>query len=81
MRGVHSIPALQPFNPSGYEILDGELATHGDVVIWSTASFVPALGDTFTVESEGHVHDVAVCEVVNFDGGGWSARCRVQGWV
>ena len=66
---------LRAFNPSGYEILDEDLATQGEVVIWSVSPLTPRLGDLFTIESEGAVHEVAVEELTTFRGG-WSARCR-----
>jgi hypothetical protein len=68
---------LRPFSPSGYEILDEDLATRGEVVIWSVSPLTPALGELFIVESEGVVHEVAVEELTTFRGG-WSARCRVE---
>ncbi|WP_374472669.1 hypothetical protein [Phenylobacterium sp.] len=68
---------LRSFNPSGYEILDEDLPTRGEVVIWSVNPVVPRLGDLFTVESEGAVHEVAVEELTTFKGG-WSAKCRVE---
>jgi hypothetical protein len=66
---------LRSFNPSGYEILDEDLATLGEVVIWSVSPLTPNLGDLFTIESDGAVHEVAVEELTTFKGG-WSARCR-----
>jgi len=73
-------PALRLFNQSGYEILDQDLATEGLVVIWSIDPLTPRLGDLFTVESDGRVHEVAVEELTTFRGG-WSARCRVLGFM
>ena len=73
-------PEIRPFNESGYEILDQDLATLGEVVIWSVDPLTPRLGDLFTVESEGRVHEIAVEELATFRGG-WSAKCRVLGFV
>jgi hypothetical protein len=72
-------PAIRLFNESGYEILDQDLATHGLVVIWSIDPLTPRLGDLFTVESDGRVHEVAVEELATFKGG-WSATCRLLGF-
>ncbi|WP_041373392.1 hypothetical protein [Phenylobacterium zucineum] len=69
-------PALRPFSESGYEILDEELDTRREVAIWSVDPLAPRLGDLFTVESRGVVHEVAVVQLATFKGG-WSAVCRV----
>jgi hypothetical protein len=69
---------LRPFSESGYEVLDEDLLTKGVVVIWSVDPLPPRLGDLFTVESAGAVHEVEVDELTTFRGG-WSARCRVFG--
>jgi hypothetical protein len=69
---------VRPFNASGYEILDQDLATRGEVVIWSVDPLVPRLGDLFTVESDGRIAEVAVEELATFKGG-WSAKCRTTG--
>lgn len=66
---------VRAFNRSGYEILDEDLPTRGEVVIWSVDPLTPRLGDLFTIESDGRVHEVAVEELTTFKGG-WSARCR-----
>jgi hypothetical protein len=71
-------PGLRPFNPSGYEILDQELMTKGELVIWSVDPSPPRIGDLFTVESHGAVHEVQVDALTTFKGG-WSARCRLYG--
>ncbi|WP_395671124.1 hypothetical protein [Phenylobacterium sp.] len=68
--------ALRAFNASGYEILDEDLATRGEVVIWSIDPLTPRLGDLFTIESDGRVHEITVHELTTFKGG-WSARCRI----
>jgi len=69
---------LRPFNRSGYEILDEDLLTKGEVVLWSVDPLPPDLGELYTIESEGKVHEVEVEEVATFKGG-WTARCRLYG--
>ena len=69
-------PGLRPFSESGYEVLDEELDTRREVAIWSVDPLVPRLGDLFTVESRGVVHEIAVVQLSTFRGG-WSAVCRV----
>ncbi len=83
MAQIDPFAALRAFNTGGgYEILDDDLVSRGEVVIRSASGFMmPCLGGGFTVDSDGHVQDVTVCELIRFDGGGWSARCKVQGWV
>jgi hypothetical protein len=70
--------ALRPFNASGYEILDEELMTKGELVIWSTHPLQPRIGDLYTVESHGAVHEVKV-DALTAVKGGWSAHCRLFG--
>ena len=60
---------------SGYVISDG-LSVRREVAIWSVDPLAPRLGDLFTVESRGVVHEVSVVELATFKGG-WSALCRV----
>ena len=69
--------ALRPFNTSGYEILDEDLPTRGEVIIWSKDPTVPRLGDELLIESRGRAYDVAIRELRTFKGG-WSATCQVQ---
>lgn len=69
-------PGLRPFSESGYEVLDEDLDSRREVVIWSVDPMAPRLGDLFTVESRGVVHEVAVVQLTTFKGG-WSALCRV----
>lgn len=69
---------LRPFNQSGYEILDGRLASHGELVVWSNRTPVPELGDEFTVAPRGALIDIAVAAVTLVDGG-WIASCRATG--
>jgi hypothetical protein len=70
--------ALRPFNESGYEILDEDLLTKGELVIWSVDPLPPRVGDLYTVESSGSLHEVQVDALTKFKGG-WSARCRLYG--
>jgi hypothetical protein len=71
-------PGLRPFNESGYEILDDDLWTKGELFIWSVGPLCPRIGDLYTVESAGSVHEVEVV-ALNKVKGGWSARCRLYG--
>ena len=71
---------LRPFNESGYEILDEELIGKGELVIWSVDPLPPRIGDLFTVESHGAIHEVQVDRLTLFKGG-WSAHCRLFGMV
>lgn len=73
-------PGLRPFNDSGYEILDEDLLTKGEVVIWSVDPLPPRPGDLFTLESHGALHEVQVDAVTTVTGG-WSARCRLYGLI
>ncbi|CAN7227881.1 hypothetical protein LJR225_000916 [Phenylobacterium sp. LjRoot225] len=73
-------PGLRPFNESGYEILDHDLLTTGEVVIWSVDPLPPDIGATFTLESHGAMHEVQV-EVLTTFKGGWSARCKLYGLI
>jgi hypothetical protein len=68
----------RPFNPSGYEILDGRLASHGEVVIWSNRTPTPRPGDAFTLAPRGAFIDLVVANVTLVDGG-WAASCRLAG--
>ena len=69
---------LRPFSESGYEILDEDLLTTGEVVIWSIDPLPPSLGQLYTIESHGAVHEVEVDSLTTFKGG-WSAHCKVYG--
>lgn len=69
---------LRRFSESGYEILDDELLTKGELVIWSIDPLHPRIGDLYTVASGGGVHEVEVAAVTEVKGG-WSARCRLYG--
>ncbi|MGN6557616.1 MAG: hypothetical protein ACTHLH_06345 [Solirubrobacterales bacterium] len=73
-------PALRPFNDSGYEILDDELLTKGELVIWSVDPLHPRIGDLYTVVSDGAVHEVKIAAVTEMKGG-WSARCSLYGRI
>ena len=68
-------PDLRPFNASGYEIVDDGFAATRTLAIWSKAPRAPNLGECFTIEREGAVHDLSVAEIRTFDGG-WAATCR-----
>ncbi len=72
---------LRPFDPSGYEILDQDLLARGELVIWSTGRLVPQIGELYTIESGGAVHEVEVEAVTPCKGHGWAARCRLFGLV
>jgi hypothetical protein len=69
-------PGLRPFNRSGYEICDADLASRREIAILSVDPLTPRLGDLFTVETRGVMHEVAVVKLAVFRGG-WSAICRV----
>ena len=69
---------LRPFNPSGYEILDGRLVSHGELVIWSNRSPTPGIGDEFTVAPRGALVDLVVTDITLVDGGS-VASCRLAG--
>jgi hypothetical protein len=71
-------PGLRPFNPSGYEILDEDLLTKGELVIWSVDPLPPGIGELYTIDSHGALHEVQVESVTTFKGG-WSARCTLYG--
>jgi len=66
---------LRPFNDSGYEILDDDLLTTGEVVLWSVTPHPPRPGEIYTIVRDGDVHDLEVDQVVTLKRG-WSARCR-----
>ena len=73
-------PGLRPFNESGYEIHDEDLLTKGELVIWSVDPLRPRIGDLFTVEFAGGLHEVQVNSLTSFNGG-WTARCRLYGLI
>jgi hypothetical protein len=68
--------ALGPFRRNGYEVLQADLERSRELAIVSIDPMPPQLGDLFTVETRGVVHEVAVVRLARFDGG-WSALCRV----
>jgi hypothetical protein len=74
----HLTTGIRTFSDCGYEILDERLLETGELVIWSVDSLVPRLGDRFTIESGGEIHDVAVYAITIFRGG-WSVTCRLCG--
>jgi len=73
-------PGLRPFNESGYEILDADLLTTGELVIWSVDPLPPRIGDLYTLESHGALHEVQV-DAVSIVEGGWSAHCKLYGLI
>lgn len=77
MERAYVDPGLTPFSNAGYEILDREIDTRREVAIWSADPLAPRLGDLFTLESHGVVHEVAVVQLDTFKGG-WSVVCRVS---
>lgn len=77
MGSPHIDPDLRPFSESGYQILDKGLDTRREVAISAADPLAPRLGDLFTVESRGVVHEVAVIQLARFNDGGWSAVCRI----
>ncbi|MBW8816604.1 MAG: hypothetical protein JF588_24565 [Caulobacterales bacterium] len=68
--------AFGPFRGNGYEVLDADLERSRQLAIVSADPMPPQLGDLFTVETRGVVHEVAVVQLACFEGG-WSALCRV----
>lgn len=66
----------RPFNASGYEIVDGRLASHGEVTLWATQGLAPTRGALFTIAREDAIHDLSVVEVQGHNPG-WSALCRL----
>jgi hypothetical protein len=69
--------AIRSFVESGHEVLDEGFAETGDVIIWSVDPLAPRLGDIFTIEHGGEVHEVHVYMLTTFRGG-WSATCRAE---
>jgi hypothetical protein len=66
----------RPFNPSGFEIVDGRFASHGEVTLWATGGLAPTRGELFTIARADAIHDLRVVEVKGHSPG-WSALCRV----
>jgi len=65
--GLRNLEAcIRPFLDSAYEVLDERFAETGDVVIWSVDPLIPRLGDHFTIESGGELHDVGVYALSTF---------------
>ena len=67
---------VRAFSPSGYEILDEDIA-QGEVVIWSVAKVKPRIGDLLLIESGGRLYDAEVEALTSFKGG-WSATCSAE---
>ena len=78
MAAQYIATAILTFAQSAHEILDERLAETGDVVISSVDPLIPRLGDRFTIESAGQIHDVEVYALTTFRGG-WSVTCRADG--
>ena len=68
---------LRPFVESPYAILDADLAERGEVTICSADRLIPRLGDRFTIESAGMLHDVGVFALTTSQGG-WRVTCRAD---
>jgi hypothetical protein len=68
--------AFGPFRENGYEVLQTDLERSRELAIVSGDPMPPQLGDLFTVETRGVVHEVAVIRLARFEGG-WTAQCRV----
>ena len=71
-------PSVKAFNASGYEILDQDLLTRGEVVICSINPGPPSIGDLYTVQSGGALHEVEVDKVTTSKRG-WAAHCKLFG--
>jgi hypothetical protein len=72
-----SVPDLKPFSECGYDIVDDGLTSRREVAIASGDPLAPRLGDLFTVERRGVVHELAVIRT-SMRRGRWSAICRVS---
>ena len=69
-------PRLTPFCSSGYEIVDAGQPRTREISIHADDPLAPQLGDRFTVERRGEVHELAVIETDRSEHG-WSAVCRI----
>jgi hypothetical protein len=72
-----SVRDLNRFSECGYDIVDDGLNSRREVAIASAGPLAPRLGDLFTVESRGVVHELAVIRTSRCEGR-WSAVCRVS---
>ena len=68
---------LRPFVDRPYAILDEDFVATGDVFICSVGGLVPNLGDRFTIESAGGLHEVGVY-VLTISRDGWRVTCRAD---
>lgn len=68
---------IRPFVEIPYAILDEDFAACGEVTISSTDRMIPRLGDRFTIESAGQLHDVGVFALTTFQGS-WQVTCRAD---
>ncbi len=68
---------LRPLVETSYAILDEDLADRGEVTICSADRLIPRLGDRFTIESAGMVHDVGVFSLTTSQAG-WRVTCRAD---
>lgn len=65
---------FQGLGEGGYEVHG--LDSHREVAISSLDRFAPKLGDRFTVDGHGVVHEVAVVRLDRSQTG-WNAVCRL----
>jgi hypothetical protein len=71
------VPDLQTFSQCGYDIVDDGLRTRRELAIESADPLAPRLGDLFTVESRGVVHELAVIRTSQRHGR-WCVICRIS---
>jgi len=64
------------FGQHDYEISYRRSEAGGEVRISGRIAQPLLVGDVYTLERVGEVHDVVVTEVRNGPGGAWSARCE-----
>jgi hypothetical protein len=69
-------PRLEPFCGCGYLIVDAGRPFAREISILADDPLAPQLGDRFTVERRGVVHEVAVIKTAR-SGRGWRAVCRI----
>ena len=69
-------PRLTPFSGCGYVIVDAGRTSTREISIHADDPLAPRLGDRFTVERRGVVHEVAVIET-DCSERGWRALCRI----
>jgi len=71
---------LRRFTAGAYAIVDDDFLTTGEVTIASGDPLPPRLGDLYTIESHGKLHEVQVAETQQLPGC-WTARCKLYGLV